>query len=89
MSPWHLGEDPNTTLGDPQSFTVASDGDEIYFGYDTVKKQLIISTSGAPKGSLAKLQAHWVNQDTLALEYRWLSEIFLFTLSIHPMHLWH
>jgi len=46
-------------------FTVAKDNDEIYFGYDTVKKELIVSTSGAPKGSLAKQKAVWINQDTI------------------------
>jgi len=60
-----LNEDNQNTVGAPQTFTVNADGDEIYFGYDTVKKELVISTTGAPKGSLAKLQAHWVNQDTL------------------------
>jgi pullulanase-type alpha-1,6-glucosidase len=54
-----------TTTTEPQSFTVAKDGDEIYFGYDTVKAELVLSTSGAPKGSLAKLKAIWVNQDTI------------------------
>ena len=47
------------------AFTVAKDNDEIYFGYDTVKKELIVSTTGAPKGSLAKQKAIWVNQDTI------------------------
>jgi len=60
-----VNEASENTLDTPQSFTVANDGDEIYFGYDTVKKQLVVSTTGAPKGSLAKLRAHWVNQDTL------------------------
>jgi pullulanase len=60
-----LNEDNNNTIGASQTFTVNNDGDEIYFGYDTVKNELMISTTGAPKGSLAKLQAHWVNQDTL------------------------
>jgi len=60
-----LNEDIKKTVGASQTFTVNSDGDEIYFGYDTVKKELVISTAGAPKGSLAKLQAYWVNQDTL------------------------
>jgi len=54
-----------TTNTDPVSFTVAKDNDEIYFGYDMVKKELIISTTGAPKGSLAKQKAVWVNQDTI------------------------
>jgi pullulanase-type alpha-1,6-glucosidase len=60
-----FNEDIQNTIGAPQTFTVNAYGDEIYFGYDTVKKELVISTTGAPKGSLAKLQAHWVNQDTL------------------------
>ena len=38
---------------------------EIYLGYDMVKKELLVSTTGAPKGSLAKQKAIWVNQDTL------------------------
>jgi pullulanase-type alpha-1,6-glucosidase len=58
-------EDPANTIGQTQSFTVAADDDEIYFGYDSVKNELIISTEGAPKGSLAKQKAHWVNLDTL------------------------
>jgi pullulanase-type alpha-1,6-glucosidase len=60
-----LNEDATQTLDDAQQFTVANDGDEIYFGYDDVKKQTIISTTGAPKGSLSKLKAIWVNQDTV------------------------
>ena len=54
-----------TSTTKPQTFIVAKDNDEIYFGYDIVKKELILSTTGAPKGSLAKLKAIWVNQDTL------------------------
>ncbi|MCU0491959.1 MAG: DUF3372 domain-containing protein, partial [Chloroflexaceae bacterium] len=46
-------------------FTVAKDGDEIYFGFNMETKQLTISTEGAPKGSLAKQRAHWVNRDTI------------------------
>jgi pullulanase len=60
-----LNEDPSNLLSQSQSFTVANDGDEIYFGYDPMKKQFTVSTSGAPKGSLAKQQANWVDQDTL------------------------
>jgi pullulanase len=60
-----INEDATQTLGDAQSFTVANDGDEIYFGYDDVKKETVISTTGAPKGSLSKLKAVWVNQDTV------------------------
>ena len=60
-----LNEDVNTPVGTPPTFTVNANGDEIFFGFDMVKKELVVSTTGAPKGSLAKLQAHWVNQDTL------------------------
>jgi len=60
-----LNEDATQTLNDAQPFTVANDGDEIYFGYDDVKKQTTISTTGAPKGNLAKTKAIWVNQDTI------------------------
>ncbi len=54
-----------TTSTDPVVFKVANDNDEIYFGYDMVKKELVLSTTGAPKGSLAKQKAVWVNQDTV------------------------
>ncbi|MBI5353271.1 MAG: pullulanase-type alpha-1,6-glucosidase [Chloroflexi bacterium] len=60
-----LNEDPNNKIGETQEFTVKNDGDEIYFGYDTVKKETVISTEGAPKGSLSKLRAHWVSRDTI------------------------
>lgn len=55
----------NSTTDDPTTFTVTKDYDEIYFGYDMVKKELIISTTGAPKGSLAKQKAFWINEDTI------------------------
>lgn len=54
-----------TTSTDPVTFSVPADNTEIYFGYDMVKKELIVSSTGAPKGSLAKQKAIWVNQDTL------------------------
>jgi pullulanase-type alpha-1,6-glucosidase len=60
-----LNEDPNNKIGETQQFTVKKDGDEIYFGYDTAKKETVISTEGAPKGSLSKLRAHWVSKDTI------------------------
>ena len=60
-----FNEDPKNTLDAPQSFNEAADGDEIYFGYDPVKNELSVRTSGVPKGSLSKLKAVWVNQDTL------------------------
>ncbi len=58
-------ENPQDTISETTQFTVKADGDEIYFGYDTVKKEFIISTEGAPRGSLAKQKAHWVRRDTI------------------------
>jgi pullulanase-type alpha-1,6-glucosidase len=58
-------EEASDTLGESQTFEVKADGDEIYFGYDMTKQELIISTEGAPKGSLAKQKAHWVSLDTV------------------------
>lgn len=58
-------EDSTNLLTQPQRFTVKKDGDEIYFGYNTVNNELTISTDGAPRGSLAKTKAHWVSVDTI------------------------
>jgi pullulanase-type alpha-1,6-glucosidase len=58
-------ESAENLLSESQAFTVAKDGDEIYFGYDTVKKEFLISTEGAPRGSLSKQKAHWVSRDTV------------------------
>jgi pullulanase-type alpha-1,6-glucosidase len=60
-----LGEDAANVASEPQAFTVQRDNDEIYFGYDAVKKQFTISTTGAPVGNLAKQHAQWVSRDTL------------------------
>lgn len=54
-----------STTGSAVTFVVANDYDEIYFGYDGVKQELIVSTTGAPKGSLAKQKAIWIDQDTI------------------------
>ena len=51
--------------GDPISFTVKKDGDEVYFGLDPKAEALTISTEGAPRGNIAKQQAMWVNADTI------------------------
>jgi pullulanase-type alpha-1,6-glucosidase len=51
--------------GDPVSFTVKQDGDEVYFGLDPQAEALTISTEGAPRGNIAKQQAMWVNADTI------------------------
>ena len=60
-----LNEDPNDVIGEPQQFTVLKDGDAIYFGYDAVKNQTTISTTGAPVGNLTKQRAVWISRDTL------------------------
>ncbi len=60
-----INQKTNSTTGKSTTFDVSKDNDEIYFGYDMVKQELIISTTGAPKGSLAKQKAIWVNQDTI------------------------
>lgn len=46
-------------------FTVNAKGDEIYFGYDPANHKLLVSTAGAPHGSLSKAQAYWVAPDTI------------------------
>jgi pullulanase len=60
-----LNEDANNVIGEPQQFTVLNDGDAIYFGYDAVKNQTTISTTGAPVGNLTKQRAVWISKDTL------------------------
>ena len=60
-----LDEDATQVIGEPQQFTVLEDGDAIYFGYDAVKNQTTISTTGAPVGNLTKQRAVWVNRETL------------------------
>jgi pullulanase-type alpha-1,6-glucosidase len=60
-----LNEDAAQTVGDTQDFTVAKDSDAIYFGYDAVKQQLTISTTGAPAGNITKQRAQWLSTDTL------------------------
>src|SRR5215212_3809452 len=60
-----LNEDANNVIGEPQQFTVLKDGDAIYFGYDAVKNQTMISTTGAPVGNLTKQRAVWISKDTL------------------------
>ena len=60
-----LDEDTSQVIGEPQQFTVLEDGDVIYFGYDAVKDQTSISTTGAPVGNLTKQRAVWISTDTL------------------------
>lgn len=60
-----LNEDPANVIGAPQQFTVAKDGDAVYFGYDSMKNQFTISTTGAPVGNLNKQRAIWISKDTL------------------------
>lgn len=74
-----LDEDSNNKMSEPQQFTVQKDRDEIYFGYDAVKGQVTVSTTGAPVGNLTKLHAQWVSKDTL-LWYVTASPGFNYTL---------
>ena len=60
-----LNEDADQVIGEPQKFTVAKDGDAIYFGYEAVNNQTTISTTGAPVGDLTKQRAIWISGDTL------------------------
>jgi pullulanase len=60
-----LNEDAGHVIGEPQQFTILEDGDSIYFGYDAVKNQTTISTTGAPVGNLTKQRAVWISRDTL------------------------
>src|SRR6476646_6293045 len=60
-----LNEDASNVIGEPQQFTVLNDGDTIYFGYDAVKNQTTISTTGAPVGNLTKQHAIWISKDRL------------------------
>ena len=58
-------EDGTNVIGEPQQFTVDKDGSAVYFGYDSVKQQFTISTTGAPVGNLTKQRAIWINKDTI------------------------
>ena len=51
--------------GEAIQFTVKADGDEIYFGYDPASHTLLVSTEGAPHGSLSTARAYWVTRDTI------------------------
>lgn len=59
---------PDENLGEAGklvTISVPSANAEVYFGFDVNKKELIVSTDGAPKGNIAKQKAYWVNRDTL------------------------
>jgi len=60
-----MNEQPNATPSTPISFTVGQDKAEVYLGYEAASGKLTVSTDGAPRGSLAKAQAHWLTRDTL------------------------
>ncbi len=59
-----LGAD-GTPDGEPATFTVQNDGDEIYFAFNPDAPALTINTEGAPKGNIRAQQAHWVTTDAL------------------------
>ncbi|HEX9982710.1 MAG TPA: pullulanase-type alpha-1,6-glucosidase [Thermoanaerobaculia bacterium] len=48
------------------AFSVPASCAEVFFVWNANTKVLTVSTSGAPKGNLAKAQAHWVTADTIA-----------------------
>jgi pullulanase len=58
-------EEAEDIIGEPQQFTIINDGDAVYFGYDPLKNETTISTSGAPVGNLTKQRAVWINRDTI------------------------
>ncbi|MGZ5450232.1 MAG: pullulanase-type alpha-1,6-glucosidase [Thermoanaerobaculia bacterium] len=48
------------------AFTVPQSCSEIFFVYNATTHVLTVSAAGAPKGNLAKAQAYWVTEDTIA-----------------------
>ncbi|HYF65933.1 MAG TPA: hypothetical protein VD886_24095, partial [Herpetosiphonaceae bacterium] len=57
---------PDGSLGGaPATFTVAADGDEIYFGFKFSDNTLTISTEGAPAGNIGVPRAYWVARDAI------------------------
>jgi pullulanase-type alpha-1,6-glucosidase len=59
-----IGED-GVAGGPPIDFTVANDGDEIYFGYDVNSGTVTLSTEGAPRGNIARPSAYWADAGTI------------------------
>lgn len=60
-----LNEDAGNVLAEPQQFTVDTDGNAVYFGYDAVNNSSTISTTGAPVGNLTKQRAIWIDRQTI------------------------
>ena len=60
-----LNEDADNIIGEPQQFTVETDGNAVYFGYDAANDSTTISTTGAPVGNLTKQRAVWIDRDTI------------------------
>jgi pullulanase len=48
------------------SFSVPAACAETFFRYDSVTHVLTVSATGAPRGNIARAQAHWVSEDTIA-----------------------
>ncbi|HEX7153885.1 MAG TPA: pullulanase-type alpha-1,6-glucosidase [Thermoanaerobaculia bacterium] len=48
------------------AFSVPTSCAEVFFVWSSTTKVMTVSTSGAPKGNLAKAQAYWVTGDTIA-----------------------
>jgi pullulanase-type alpha-1,6-glucosidase len=51
--------------GDAIQFTLKAGG-ELYVAYTPAAGELLVSTDGAPKGSLNQALAHWVSRETIA-----------------------
>ncbi|PKN93545.1 MAG: DUF3372 domain-containing protein [Chloroflexi bacterium HGW-Chloroflexi-6] len=60
-----LYEDNQQVAVQPSEFTVKNDGDEIYFGFDSIKGELLVSNEGAPRGNISTLRAYWVSQGAI------------------------
>ncbi len=52
-----------------QTFTVTPESTEIYMAYTPATQQLLVSTTGAPKGNLSVAKAHWLTRDTLVWKF--------------------
>ncbi|HVR95335.1 MAG TPA: pullulanase-type alpha-1,6-glucosidase [Thermoanaerobaculia bacterium] len=48
------------------SFSVPAASAETFFSYDAATHVLTVSATGAPRGNIARAQAHWVTEDTIA-----------------------
>ena len=59
-----LGAD-GTPDGPDFAFTVAREGQEIYFEWNAMNGSVMLSEEGAPKGNIRESAAHWVTANTI------------------------